>query len=251
MRLLLDIGNTRIKWALQGDAGLTGQQAIVHADLDAAQLSARVFAPCGRVSAVLVANVAGEQIAGRVRQAVRDCWQFDPVFVTASAQAGVQGRIVRNAYLLPQQLGVDRWLAMLAAYALSPGKKLVVSVGTAMTLDAVDEHGQHLGGLIVPGPDLMTHSLLRETSDIAERVEQSAVPELPIAAYFANTTRACVQLGSFRAACSLIESVYQHLNPGRTQLVLTGGAAAVLQERLTVESQFIPDLVLQGLSHCE
>jgi type III pantothenate kinase len=248
MRLLLDIGNTRIKWAVQTAQGLSEQQAISHAALSTAQLGTQVFAPCGQVDAVRVSNVAGEAMAEQIRQAARDCWQLEPQFVTATAQATVKGHVIRNAYPHPQQLGTDRWLALLAAYALSPAAALVVSVGTAMTLDAINAAGQHLGGLIVPGPNLMTRSLLRHTSDIAERAAQTAPPESG-ASFFADNTRDCVQTGSLRAAGSLIEAAYQHLrHSSEPQLVLTGGGAPRVQAQLSISSQLIPDLVLQGLA---
>ena len=256
MRLLLDIGNTRIKWAVQSAQGLSEQQAIAHGGLSTAQLGTQVFAPAGQVSAVWVSNVAGETIAEQVRQAARDCWQIEPVFVTATAQATVNGQVIRNAYLQPQQLGVDRWLALLGAYALSPTTALVVSVGTAMTLDAVTTHavtgeGQHLGGLIVPGPSLMTSSLLRHTSDIAERASRPDVPDQASGSFFANNTRDCVQMGSLRAAGSLIEASYRHLGQfGNVRLLLTGGAAPALHTQLSVASQLVPDLVLRGLAQC-
>ncbi|MGD9841651.1 MAG: type III pantothenate kinase [Steroidobacteraceae bacterium] len=250
MRLLLDIGNTRIKWAVQTAQGLSAQQAVSHHGLSAVQLGTQVFAPCGQVSAVLVSNVAGEAVAEQVRQAARDCWQLEPMFITAAAQMSVQGRLLRNAYPQPLHLGTDRWLAMLAAYAMSASAVLVVSVGTAMTLDAVNMQGQHLGGLIVPGPELMTSSLLSHTSDIAARAAQTAVLDLSAASYFADNTRGCVQLGSLRATCGLIDAAYQHLHQlGEVQLLLTGGGATVLQSQLTADVQVIPDLVLRGLSH--
>jgi type III pantothenate kinase len=250
MRLLIDIGNTRIKWAVQGAQGLAEQQAINHVGLSAAQLGRQVFAPCGQVSAVLVANVAGDAIAEQVRQAVRDCWQLEPLFVTAAAQMSVQGRQLRNAYSQPLRLGTDRWLAMLAAVALAPGAALVVSVGTAMTVDAVTAQGQHLGGLIVPGPQLMTASLLRHTSDIAERAANTIEQSLSTKHFFATNTRDCVQLGSLHATCSLIETAYQHMRQSsEVRLLLTGGAAVSVQSQLTMDAELIPDLVLQGLMH--
>lgn len=246
MRLLLDIGNTRIKWAVQTDQGLDEQQAVAHAGLSVAQLGTQVFAPSGQVTQVLVSNVAGAAMAEQVRQAARDCWQLEPQFVAATASIAVADRVLRNAYAEPAKLGSDRWLAMLGAYVLQPSAALVVSVGTAMTLDALTAEGQHLGGMIVPGPDLMMSSLMQNTSDIAVRAQQGQHGD----AFFADNTLGCVYQGSMQAAVALIESAYArlHASAGATRLLLTGGAAPQLQAQLSMRTQLLPDLVLQGLA---
>lgn len=246
MRLLLDIGNTRIKWAVHTEQGLDEQQAIAHAGLSVAQLGTQVFAPAGQVTQVRVSNVAGPAMAEQVRQAARDCWQLEPQFVVATASVTAAGRVLRNAYTEPANLGSDRWLAMLGAHVLQPDAALVVSVGTAMTLDAVSATGQHLGGMIVPGPDLMMSSLMRNTSDIATRAQQGQ----PGDAFFADNTLGCVYQGSIHAAVALIEAAHARLQAqaGTARLLLTGGGAEPVQARLTVPVQRVPDLVLQGLA---
>jgi type III pantothenate kinase len=248
MRLLLDIGNTRIKWAVQTDKGLDEQQAVVHAGLSVAQLGTQVFAPSGQVTQVLVSNVAGPAMAEQVRQATRDCWQLEPQFVVATASVSAAGRVLRNAYAEPAKLGSDRWLALLGARVLQPDAALVVSVGTAVTLDALSATGQHLGGMIVPGPDLMMSSLMHNTSDIAVRAQQGQHGN----AFFADNTLGCVYQGSIHAVVALIEKAHARLQAqvGPVRLVSTGGGAAQLQTHLSVPMQLLPDLVLRGLAAC-
>lgn len=246
MRLLLDIGNTRIKWAVQTATGLEAQQAIAHATLSAAQLGTQVFAPCGQVSQLLVSNVAGAAMAEQVRQAARDCWQLEPEFVTATPSTPVAGRVLHNAYAEPAKLGVDRWLAMIGAYAMESTAALVVSIGTAMTLDALTAQARHVGGMIVPGPDLMMNSLMRNTSDIATRAHQGKHGD----DFFADNTLGCVYQGALHATTALIEAAYARLRAaeGEARLLLTGGAAAQVQGQLTMPVQVVPDLVLRGLA---
>lgn len=246
MKLLLDIGNTRIKWAVQTDRGLDEQQAIAHAGLSIAQLGTQVFAPCGQVTQVLVSNVAGPAMAEQVRQAARDCWQLEPQFVIATASTSADGRVLRNAYAEPAKLGSDRWLGMLAAHVLQADAALVVSVGTAMTLDALTADGRHLGGMIVPGPDLMMSSLMHNTSDIAVRAQQGEQGE----AFFADNTLGCVYQGAIHAAVALIEAAHAKLSAlaSPARLIMTGGAAPQLQQHLSVPAQWLPDLVLRGLA---
>jgi type III pantothenate kinase len=255
MRLLLDIGNTRIKWAVQTDQGLNEQQAMAHAGLNAAQLGTQIFAPSGQISQLLVSNVAGELMAEQVRQAARDCWQIEPLFVVSSASTTVSNRMLHNAYSEPANLGVDRWLAMLGAYAMSPIAALVVSVGTAMTLDAfapqhANNESRHLGGMIVPGPDMMMQSLMRNTSDIAVRAQQGEYGHENDERFFADNTLGCVYQGAIHATTALIETAYAHLLHSHqdARLLLTGGAAAQVERRLSMSVQVVPDLVLRGLA---
>jgi type III pantothenate kinase len=254
MRLLLDIGNTRIKWAVQTDSGLSEQQAMAHAGMNAAQLGTQIFALSGQISQLLVSNVAGEAMAEQVRQAARECWQIEPLFAVSSASATVTDRVLHNAYNEPAKLGVDRWLAMLGAYAMSPTAALVVSVGTAMTLDAfthaANNESRHLGGMIVPGPDLMMQSLMRNTSDIAVRAQQGQQGKQNDDSFFADNTLGCVYQGAVHATTALIEAAYLRLlhDDRDVRLLLTGGAAAQIEQRLSMPVQVVPDLVLRGLS---
>src|SRR5690348_442947 len=153
MKLLLDIGNTRIKAALQSGEVLMQHHALAHAGLSSEELQAQLLQRYGAVDSVLIANVAGAEMADRITRAVRKLWQIEPVVAVSAA---VHGEI-RNAYAQPEKLGVDRWLCLLAAHAMPLNSQvdLIVSVGTAMTLDVLAADGQHRGGLIVPGPELM------------------------------------------------------------------------------------------------
>lgn len=248
MRVLLDIGNTRLKWALHSRDGLSPQQALPVAGLTAEQLHQEVFAALTGVQSVRVSNVAGEQMASCVQVAAQRAFGLQAEFVTAAASARIQGRDIRNGYAQPVQLGVDRWLALLGAAALTHAPVLVVSIGTAMTLDALDAGGQHLGGMIVPGPALMTRSLLRHTSDIARRATQP-VSSAATSGWFADNTLDCVEQGALRAAASLIAVTHAHLSAtNHAELLLTGGAAGPVQSLLTQPCRHEPDLVLQGLA---
>ena len=166
--------------------------------IGARRRSARLFCtPALRDDRVLVSNVSGPRMADIVRAAVAQAWQVEPEFVTSSATAGG----VRNAYRQPQQLGVDRWLAIIGAHAIEHAAVCVVSVGTALTIDGVAADGRHLGGVIVPGPDLMLSSLLRNTSDIAQRAQQGSASN----ALFADNTLGAIQQGAEHALAALVE----------------------------------------------
>lgn len=243
MQLLLDIGNTRIKWAMLTERGLQPQQAEAFADWQTADIVERVLAPLGHVEAVWVSNVAGERMAKLVSEATQSVWELTPTFVESTAQYGA----VRSAYLEPKQLGVDRWLTLIGAHALAPRSACIVGVGTAMTLDGIDAGGRHLGGLIVPGPELMVSSLMRNTSDIADRAAVGDVGE----GLFATSTRGGVYQGAVHALAGLIEHALgtMKLQLGETPLLLLhGGAADRVQPQLRTPVRLEPDLVLQGLA---
>jgi len=240
--LLIDIGNTRIKWARLEQGTLQPQSASPHADWTAQTFIDRVGPACADTRRVLVSNVAGPRMAQVIREGLAQTRHVEPEFVTATATAGG----VRNAYSQPAQLGVDRWLAIIGAHALERGPVCVVSVGTALTIDGVDANGLHLGGVIVPGPDLMMSSLLHNTSDLAERAKQGSTSR----GLFADNTLGAIRQGTEHAAAALVERAVALMGQQLHQtpkLLLTGGGSARLEESLALPHLQIPDLVLQGL----
>lgn len=247
MKLLLDIGNTRIKWALLNGDELSAQQALAHQGLNAAQLRERVLQPCGAVHQVFVANVAGNHLARLVKEAVDACWGIEPVFATTAMQCGA----VRNAYLHPERLGIDRWLALLGAYALAPSAACIVDIGTAMTIDVIDDTGAHRGGLIVPGPGLMMDSLMQRTSDIAGFAKWRSTHRHD-SEFFANDTWDCVYQGAQHATAAVIDAAHAELaqlvGQAEPRLLLTGGAGDSILPLLHTPVQVVPDLVLRGLA---
>lgn len=243
MMLVIDIGNTRIKWATLDDGVLGAQSATSYSAWEREDIVRTVFAQGPRPQRVIAANVGGSKIGELLRDAARAAWNMDVQFVHSTAQAGG----VRNAYPEPANLGVDRLMAMIGAHAMKVGPACIVSVGTAMTIDALDVDGQHLGGVIVPGPDLMTTSLLRNTSEIATRAAQGNIG----ADVFADNTLGAVKQGAVHALAALVERAVQSMQvriSATPALLLTGGASAALDGLLQYPYRHVPDLVLRGLA---
>lgn len=227
MLLELDAGNTRIKWRLtQPD-----NTRVAGADFAQALQSPGLFA---EVSAVHIA-------------AVNDQWPPE-------VQVFLQGVPVRRALTQRQtgtlvcayqdytRLGVDRWLAMLAAHTAAPGSgHLVVDAGTAITLDIVASGGQHLGGYIVPGLDMQKTALLHNTRHV------SAPADWQLGMAPGQNTRQCVEHGILSMCHHWLVSTAAEY-PGY-QLWLTGGAAPLLQTGLGGSWQYAADLVLDGLTN--
>ena len=151
MILLLDVGNTRVKWAWFENLEIAPAGAVAH-DTNHRSWQAEIEADGHRPTRIVVANVAGPGFAAALTLWSRDHYGVEPEFIVAAAQ--LLG--VRNAYLRPGTLGVDRWLGLIAAWRRAPSAALIVNSGTALTVDALDGNGRHRGGLIVPGVQMMT-----------------------------------------------------------------------------------------------
>jgi len=160
--LLFDVGNTRLKW------GVLRNDRIVRAgSIDHDKLKQQGFAPLttrlpANVDYVLVSNVAGTAFATRLAGVIGIHCDTDIRF--ARSEKAAYG--VKNGYRQPRHLGVDRWVALVGARVETRSAVCVVDAGTAVTIDAMDKSGQHLGGQIIPGPRLMTTVLSKETNDI-------------------------------------------------------------------------------------
>ncbi len=242
MTLLIDIGNTRIKWAMLEDGALVQQHALAHAALNEDALDA-AFATLARPQRLLVSNVAGERVANVLRNVARARWQLEPMFAESTRQAAG----VRNAYPDVWRLGVDRWVSVVGAFSMYRRAVCVLGIGTAATIDGVDASGQHLGGLIVPGPDLMVSSLLEKTNGIAQRAAAGSIDQ----GMFANNTLGAIHQGSLHAVAALVERAVAAMEAQlkeQPQLVVTGGRAADIGALIAQPHEVVPDLVLRGLA---
>ncbi len=232
MRLLVDAGNTRIKWAaVEGDAWLHSGVLPVE---QAAELPHR-FAGLRGIRQVWVSNVAGEEVARHIRDASTGLSAQPRFIVAREAQCGV-----RNGYSSASRLGSDRWAAMIAAWHLVHRGCLVVNSGTATTVDTLSGTGEFIGGLILPGMELMQRSLCDATAQL--QAAQGKYAPFPL-----NTADALYS-GALQASCGAIERQYALLGDCGAPVVLGGGAATVLREHLNVPSRIVDNLVLQGLS---
>jgi type III pantothenate kinase len=248
-QLLVDAGNTRLKYArLSG--GRLGRVRTVDWSRNSLGRVARVVLR-GSFERVLVCSVAGVELERALRRAARRSANPRPQFVRSTRRSAG----VRNGYLQTWRLGADRWVAMLGARALHPGRALCVAdVGTAMTLDLLDARGQHHGGLLVPGPTLMVESLLRNTAGIRRRAGGHAARRIGRrsgAALFGRSTRAGLLAGSTVACAALIERALEEARArllARPRLLLAGGAATQVAPLLRVPYIRADHLVLHGLA---
>jgi type III pantothenate kinase len=244
MILVIDVGNTRLKWAWLTDTGLSDQQAVVHRDAKPGSWTSTLFESGQIPSRVLISNVAGPAMAKTLTRLAKKRFRVDIEFVTATPE--FHG--LTNGYLDPTLLGADRWLALIGAWTKAQSPLCVVDAGTAVKVDSVDAHGQHLGGLIAPGIHMMREALMSKTSDIAKAAFQSS-PSL--AGVLANNTIAAVSRGAVFALAGMADRAAELIeqSTGNTpRLFITGGDATTIAATMRSPGEIVPDLVLQGLA---
>jgi type III pantothenate kinase len=241
--LLIDIGNTRVKWATLDSTGVGAMQAQSYSHWDEVEMRTAMLDSISRPERVLVSNVGGRPIAELLATSLRTVWAIEAEFIRPVARvAGVQ-----CGYANPEQLGADRWLGVIAGFHLQQGPVCVANLGTAMTVDCVDSAGRHLGGVIVPGVELAISSLLDNTSDIAARA-QSGDAAGPM---FANNTLGAVHQGVTHMLAATVERAVEEMraNTGENpSMLLSGGASERVAPLIRMPSRIVPDLVLQGLA---
>jgi len=252
--LVLDAGNSRLKWAVLDDA-LNQSHALQTADSHArvaaslnwldhgaadydhlADLPAS-WQQWGAFSACYAVNVAGDSIGIIVQQLVAHLG-LQPIWLKASARAcGVQ-----NGYTPPASLGADRWAALVAVRQRTREAALVVSAGSALTVDTLNSAGHFLGGLIVPGLHMMRTVLAASTAQVG--TQYGKVSSFP------NTTADAVESGLVAAIIGAIETMHNQLDTlctASTRIFLTGGDADTLKPYLPPDTLLIPGLVLEGV----
>jgi type III pantothenate kinase len=244
MDLLIDLGNSRLKWAVLDQDRLGPVACLEHGGI--APALERHWASLTRPGRVKMANVAGPAVGASVVRAVHDLWGIRADLLIAPAR----GNGIVSGYRNPVALGVDRWLAMVAARHRYPGPLLVVDAGTAVTIDLLDARGQHQGGAIVPGLTGMGDALLAHT-----RITRPgpAPPPAP-GQLLGNDTAGCMAAGATHAIAGMIERIFRLAREqlaGAPDLVLTGGGADYLAPRLSVPVNLEPALVLWGLALME
>lgn len=231
MKLLIDAGNTRVKWALHDGRDWLAQGAVTHADI-ASLADAWAGYPISSVHAASVASSA-------VTTAVEAAAPLSVHWVTAQRS----GWGVNNHYRDPGEQGADRWLAVLAARELVAGDVVVACAGTALTVEALTAEGDYLGGLILPGHALMLSSLARGTARL-DRAPGEVVA-------FPQGTADALASGAVDALCGAVERMRQRLaastGRGLPELLLTGGDADRLAPWLAAPLRIVDNLVLIGL----
>jgi type III pantothenate kinase len=239
--LVIDVGNSRLKWALRGSRGWTARGAVANQDIGS--LAVRDWQNLERPMRAVGVNVAGEAARVRVEgQLAR--WRLPIEWLSATAEAGG----VTNHYQVPSQLGADRWASLVAARRravaaneAAPQPCIVVNTGTAVTIDALDADGAFRGGLILPGVRLMLRALADNTA--ALRMAPGEFRDFP------TTTADAIYSGAVQAICGAIGQMRQHLRGSRGEITcyLAGGALQDVAPRVAAPVEVVDNLVLEGV----
>ncbi len=242
MKYLFDIGNSRLKWAWANDEHVFYGGSCAH--------SAGIETLIGQIKRTGDADMTPDELLvccidnqPQVHAtALRAAFGIEPVF--AQVRKTLSGLTI--AYADSEALGVDRWLGMLAAWKERQGPICVVDCGSACTIDLVDEHGQHLGGYIIPGMTMMRNALSRDAAQLPPLSGQSETAALTPG----QDTIACMNNGVLLATTALIDAGIRHAREcfGRMpDCLLTGGDASRIANRLCQPVDDEPLLLFRGL----
>lgn len=243
--LLLDIGNSHIKWGVLDGETIRRTGRVKQSTVRERGLSVLTLSLPREVETAFVCNVAGKQLARRLSGVIGTHCNCEVHFARAEKQACG----VTNGYRHPRELGVDRWVAMIGARTTCQTSCVVVDAGTAVTIDVLDDDGQHRGGQIMPGLMLMAEVLAARTNDIVNVSGRVSKGRRGMG-LFDNSTVGAISQGVTNAIVGAIERAHRILRQEGYDptIILTGGDAAHFRSLLEDESLYRPYLVLQGLA---
>lgn len=241
MKLLLDLGNSRLKWATESHGQMSFVTAMNYRQPDFLPNLTLHWQDLQSPKVIAIASVSSQNMLQELLQLSQKLWPQAKLILPKPAAFAFG---VKNAYAQPEKLGVDRWLALMAAHKHYPQHKCVVDCGTAITIDVLQADGLHLGGVITPGLRLMKQALATNTADLE-------LNSHPYQAAFGQDTAAAIANGVLWAAAGVVAQAWRTLDDGY-QLIMTGGDAEVIAGVLSIPILLDHELVLKGLSvYCQ
>ena len=246
IKLLLDVGNTRVKWGFIRSGLYEYSGSMPLAGLSVEQFLQQIAPDGVKPQTVMMSAVGDGDWLKMLRFTLTHVWSARLVEVVSEAER--QG--LKNGYAQPSRLGTDRWCALLGAWRAATEAVCVVDAGTALTMDVVNHGGEHLGGLIVPGLGLMRDCLLQGTAKVGGALQQDQGAEPVSVGLLGRNTEQCVAGGALWTLAASVERLRLQaadLVGGPMRCVITGGDAQQLLPLLSGEWQWVPDLVLRGL----
>lgn len=244
MILLLDIGNTYLKWAEFRNGSLVEYARENIREHDIAEVMDKCWPVLNKPERILVSSVASSIQYNQILSWSESYWNIKPEkVVPASSAYGI-----KTCYSDPALLGSDRWLAIIAAHQHYQGDVCVIDCGTAITVDILKADGQHTGGYIVPGIYMMQQTLLNETACIEANMssQQNKFITQP-----GTSTAECVHHGAILSVLGFIEKIHADLEnrtDSQFSYLLTGGDAQHLIPHLSMNINHRPLLILEGLA---
>lgn len=235
--LTIDSGNTNIKWGLFVDGKLINRHCVSCKRTD---LLKSEFILLSKPQFIIISHVAHSSTKTKINEII-SIWPSDAYWLNSD----IQQCGVRNGYVNPQQLGSDRWAALIAAWNLNRRSCLVINVGTAMTIDALSDSGDYLGGIIIPSTYLLTKCLTQNTQLQNTGLGVGVFDDFPV------NTQDAIYSGAIQALVGAIDRIYHLLaskvNHTDSICIISGGGAHAIIPYLKHPYKFIDCLVLNGL----
>lgn len=243
MLLAIDCGNTRIKWATFNNNGeICSQGACLNAEIPQTKLP--------DATRIIISNVAGKQVKNHLTRILPNLTSVHWITAKSSECA------VINYYSQPEKLGTDRWAAVIAAWHMKQAACVVVNAGTAVTVDALNEKGEFLGGMILPGIQLMQQSLGVATAQLPSVASETSTKSVDhqYQDIFAKNTVEAMRAGAINAACGAVMQMHARLaiqSKEAPYILIGGGNAQLIKDNLlgdvTNQALIVDNLVLRGL----
>lgn len=249
MILLIEIGNSTVKWALLKLAktklkSIDYGTSHCYVEQDYEQLFTTLWGQLASPHQIWVASVADKAIETALTQWIETTWNLPIKFIKATTRF----KKLKNGYQVPQQLGIDRWLNMIAAWEEFKTAVCVIDCGTAITIDGIDSEGKHSGGLIVPGVTMMREVLINKTAKCVIKDQDKLAEENGLLAR--NTTQGIIG-GSIYTVVAFIEQIIHDLTQEwneEVNIIITGGDGDMIKTFLTRKVFSRPALSLDGLA---
>ncbi|HEY3487181.1 MAG TPA: type III pantothenate kinase [Gammaproteobacteria bacterium] len=243
MNLLVDIGNSRCKWALSiphAQAELVSFGYLTP-DIDLDSQFEHIEKISGAPGQMMVVSVAKTDVTAKLLTALQQRWPALRIrhFTTSARAFGVT-----NAYAAAETLGADRWAALIGAHSILPANAVIADCGTAVTLDVLTARGAHLGGYILPGLKMMREALHKGTAALPFAAGRGGIG-------VAQNTHDAIGSGTLLSLIAAIEAVVNaqaEMTHTKVECLLTGGDAEVIGGHLSISYRYEPDLVLKGLA---
>lgn len=238
MELFVDVGNSRLKWATREEKILASAQAKNYQSVDFIDILEKYWRTLEIPTQVYISNVGKPNLNLLLSEWCEKVWNISPIF----AQTNKKNCDILNGYENPEQLGVDRWLALIGSKPYLSENLCVVDCGTAVTIDVLQINGLHLGGLILAGLQTSRDALTQKAAALKNIQFNQDIINLNLA----KNTHDGIALGTIYAIAGAIEKVAAEHH---AKVILTGGDAIFIMSHLKCHFLYLPDLVLQGLTH--
>ncbi len=245
MNLLLDIGNSRCKFALLENSGVQEYGAIIHASKDKISATETLLRDVKPINKVVVCSVLGVEFNQQLievfnKHQIGEYYFLDPV---------VNSFGIQHCYQTPKHLGADRLAVLIAANEKYKGSKCIIDCGTAITIDGIDAMGKHLGGVILPGIKSM-HAALTDDTEIHFVDTANGGERIGCFNSLSNSTQDAIYTGCLSAVVGGIEYVVNAMQKQSNlfdKIIITGGDAGIILPKINLKIEHIPTLVLDGL----